>query len=275
MIFLKFTFHTSGIAQNELLIAQLSRFMVEGFEEKENELIAFFNQEQVDGELKEFITALEIPFCMDTIKQQNWNEEWEKNFQPVVISNGNNEPFLYIRAVFHPKLEKSVSEIVITPKMSFGTGHHPTTTMMLQLMNEITWKQKEVIDLGTGTGILAIYAAQCGAVQVLAIDNDDWSIKNAIENVTLNKVKGITVLPANRIPENQQADVILANINTNIIINHFNAILNSCKPGGIILLSGMLCDDEMKIRELAVSKRIKSLTVRNTLNWMAIRIDLQ
>lgn len=275
MIFLKFTFHTSGITQNELLIAQLSSFMVEGFEEKENELIAFFNQEQVDDELKEFITALEIPFCMDTVKQQNWNEEWEKNFQPVVISNGNNEPFLYIRAVFHPKFKKSVSEIVITPKMSFGTGHHPTTTMMLQLMNEITWKQKEVIDLGTGTGILAIYAAQCGAVQVLAIDNDDWSIKNAIENVTLNKVKGITVLPANRIPENQQADVILANINTNIIINHFNAILNSCKPGGIILLSGMLCDDEMKIRELAVSKRIKSLTVRNTLNWMAIRIDLQ
>lgn len=275
MIFLKFTFHTSGIAQNELLIAQLSRFVVEGFEEKENELIAFFSQEQVDDELKEFITSLEIPFCMDTVKQQNWNEEWEKNFQPVVISNDNNEPFLYIRAVFHPKLEKSVSEIVITPKMSFGTGHHPTTTMMLQLMNEITWKQKEVIDLGTGTGILAIYAAQCGAVQVLAIDNDDWSIKNAIENVTLNKVKGITVLPANSIPENQQADVILANINTNIIINHFNAMLNSCKPGGIILLSGMLCDDEMKIRELAVSKRIKSLTVRNTLNWMAIRIDLQ
>ena len=274
MIFLKFTFHSSDKTQHELLIAQLSRFAVEGFEEKENELVAFFNKEKADDELIEFITALETPFFMDIVKQQNWNEEWEKNFQPVVISNSNNEPFLYIRAGFHPKLGKPVSEIVITPKMSFGTGHHPTTTMMLQLMNEITWKQKEVIDLGTGTGVLAIYAAQCGAAKVLAIDNDEWSIKNAVENITLNRAMGITVLSASTIPENQQADVILANINTNIIISHFDTILNSCKTGGIILLSGMLCDDEMKIRELAISKRVKSLTVRNTLNWMAIRIDL-
>ena len=163
--------------------------------------------------------------------------------------------FVGIRAHFHPEFKPAVAhDLKITPKMSFGTGHHPTTFSMIQLMQRIDFKDKTVYDFGTGTGILAILAEQLGAIKVLAVDNDDWCIENAAENIQNNASKVISIQKVASALQKVQFDIVLANVNRHIIEANMDELTLASKPGGILILSGLLIDDQSDMIVLANSK---------------------
>src|SRR5258705_1561264 len=171
MDYLKITFIDLQPEQKEILIAQLADAGYEGFEETENKLEAFIKDKNFDALiLNEISFKYQTPYISEKIAETNWNQVWESNFEPVIVEN-----YVAIRADFHKPIVNTKFEIVITPKMSFGTGHHATTYMMIQLMKEIDLTGKTVLDFGTGTGILAILAEKSGAKKIDAVDNDDWS----------------------------------------------------------------------------------------------------
>jgi ribosomal protein L11 methyltransferase len=226
--------------QQELLIAELSDFGALGFEEKVSHLIAYFEEE---GFLSYEVNMLirDFPHTMNSIPQQNWNSVWESNFDPVIVDS-----FCGIRAGFHQPIPEVAHEIIITPKMSFGTGHHATTYMMIHQMQRLNFKGKTVFDFGTGTGILAILAKRLGAESVSAIDVDDWSIENAQENFALNCVEGIDLCLSSAIPA-REFDIVLANINRNVLLQYATHLAGAVVDGGRLLLSGILAADETDI----------------------------
>lgn len=243
----------------EVLIALLGEMGYEGFEQEEENLQAFIPESAFDETaLRELLGAHGLQYALTRIEERNWNEEWEKNFQPVIV-----EGFCAIRAHFHPPMPEVEHELIITPKMSFGTGHHATTYMMLQAMRELDLRGKRVLDFGTGTGVLAILAERLGAGEVVAIDNDDWSIENARENVAENGCTRIRVLQKDHVADvNGPFDVILANINKHVIVAQLGALAQHLTEGGVILLSGLLQDDaedidnEARKNNLSVSGRM-------------------
>src|SRR5690349_10830070 len=167
--------------QQEILIAQLADLGYEGFEEGIGFISAYIPEDQFnESETYHLIAGTDITVTKEVILPRNWNEEWEQNFQPVVIDD-----FCGIRAHFHAPLQQVQHEIIITPKMSFGTGHHATTHLMIQSMQQLSFNDKTVLDFGTGTGVLAILAERLGAAHITAIDNDEWSITNVEENIAL------------------------------------------------------------------------------------------
>jgi ribosomal protein L11 methyltransferase len=186
--YIQIEFSEISIKQAEILIAVLSGSGFEGFEEEANNLKAFIRANDFDETiLDRVILQFNTPFSKSIIKETNRNQLWESNFQPVVIEDLIlRKRWVSIRADFHKPIAGVEHEIIITPKMSFGTGHHATTCMMIQQMSEIDFKGKTVFDFGTGTGILSILAEKSGATKIVAIDNDEWSIKNAAQNLQLN-----------------------------------------------------------------------------------------
>src|SRR5205809_1554224 len=185
--YLQFVFDIKDENVKDILIAQLSDIGFNGFEEHEKGLIAFIDSSNfVDDAFNNVTDQHNISFSREMIAEQNWNSIWEENFQPVIIRN-----LVAIRAHFHQPITTVQHEIIITPKMSFGTGHHATTYLMLQQMQDINFSRKTVLDFGTGTGILAIMAELSGAKNVVAIDNDEWSINNAKENFAANNCNDI------------------------------------------------------------------------------------
>ena len=257
--------------QFEMIVAQLSALGFDGFNEEEvsqgiNDgvkmsnglgegaghcktfiLAADFEANYVQNELDNIFKKHILTYSKSIIKEQNWNELWESNFEPVRVGN-----FVGIRAHFHPNFEPSVQyELAITPKMSFGTGHHATTFSVIELMEGINFKDKSVYDFGTGTGVLAILAQKLGAGSILAVDNDDWCIENAIENVQNNHAANIRVEKVETAGQGQVFDVILANVNRHIIEANLEALTQSAKPGSILVLSGLLIEDQADITNLA------------------------
>ena len=183
------------------------------------------------------------------------------------------DDFVSIRADFHNPVAGVEHEIVITPKMSFGTGHHATTYMMVQQMREIDFEEKNVFDFGTGTGVLAILAEKLKAKEIIAVDNDEWSISNAAENIERNGGVAIRLEEANTIKGENQFDIILANINRNVIIENFPVMVDRLAPGGVLLLSGLLLEDEPAIVQCA-KKTALLLTKRTTKdNWISLRFN--
>ena len=269
MDYIKITFANLQPEQKEILIAQLADAGYEGFEEADNSLDAFINKRDFDKKLlNEISFKYQTPFTSEKIAATNWNKIWESNFEPVIV-----EDYVAVRADFHKPITNTKFEIVITPKMSFGTGHHATTYMMIELMKEIDFINKSVLDFGTGTGILAILAEKSGAKEVNAIDNDDWSIENAKENFQKNACMKILLKKASDASSGKKFDIILANINKNVIIENFDKLKNELKRDGTLLLSGLLETDRddivTKAKELSLSEK-KSLT-RN--NWIAIQLS--
>ena len=252
--------------QVEMLVAELNEIGFEGYEEIDSILKAFIPFGSYDeNALKEIADKHSIGFKIIIIEETNWNEVWESNFQPVIIEN-----FVAIRAGFHQHREGVEHEIVITPKMSFGTGHHATTYMMIQQMREIGFANKSVFDFGTGTGVLAILAEKLGASKVIAIDNDQWSINNAAENFEQNKCGKIQLIKTGIADVNEQFDVILANINKNTIIENFPTLCKQLVSGGIILISGLIIEDEKEIIQVAGHQNVKILKKLSQLNWLSI-----
>ncbi|MBO9683628.1 MAG: 50S ribosomal protein L11 methyltransferase [Flavisolibacter sp.] len=249
--------------QQEILISQLSDLGADGFEQTGNYLIAYFNENMFKSyEVNELLK--DYSFTTNTIEEKNWNEVWESNFEPVVVNN-----FCAIRAEFHQPITTVEHEIIITPKMSFGTGHHATTYMMIEQMQHIDFKDKMVFDFGTGTGILSILAEKSGASNIAAIDVDDWSIANAKENIERNNCSKISVNLSSQIPK-QKFDIVLANINRNVILSYLPE-LNAClKENSYLLLSGLLTSDEKDIMEACSSHNLRLLKHTERNNWISL-----
>jgi ribosomal protein L11 methyltransferase len=251
----------------EAIIAILSNLNYYGFEELDNEIIAFITAEDFEEiALNEVFHSLSIQsFQKKVIEEQNWNAFWESNFEPIQVEN-----FVGVRAHFHQPFQNVTYEIIITPKMSFGTGHHATTYMMMQLMQQINFHQQTVADFGTGTGLLAILAEKLGAVKVLGTDNDDWCIENANENIAVNRCQHIEIKKVNNFNEQQQFNVVLANINRNIIVDNCNYLSQNVKYNGILLLSGLLQEDEDEIIALFKNNQFMHEQTLTKSGWIAI-----
>lgn len=269
MDYIQITFPDLQPEQIEILVAQLSDAGYKGFEEHENSLDAFISKKNFDAlVLNEVAYKYQLRFKTSLLSETNWNQLWESNFQPVVVND-----FVSVRADFHPPLPGTEFEIIITPKMSFGTGHHATTHMMIELMREIDFKGKKVLDFGTGTGILAILAEKLGAATVLAIDNDDWSIENAAENFVRNKCDKIC-LQKKAVPAGEtNADITLANINKNVILATWKSLCSSLSAGGVLLLSGLLKEDKPEILSVAKKSDLKLTKELARDGWLCIQFS--
>lgn len=268
MDYIKITFTDLQPEQKEILIAQLADAGYEGFEEKDNSLDAFINSKGFDTViLKEISFKYQTPYTKEKIAETNWNQVWESNFEPVIVSD-----YVAIRADFHKPIPNTKFEIVITPKMSFGTGHHATTYMMIELMKGIDLKGKSVLDFGTGTGILAILAERSEAKKIIAIDNDDWSIANAEENFAKNNCSKIILRKASDTASEMKFDIILTNINKNVILENLVLLSKQLNDGGQILLSGLLENDKEEILSIAKEShlKLKKELIRN--NWIALQL---
>jgi ribosomal protein L11 methyltransferase len=257
--------------QNDLLTAFLYEIGFDSFEEKnENETDGYIESDLYNADaIAELLNSVEslkkISFKASVLENKNWNEEWEKSFEPILV-----DETCAVRAPFHAPFNTPY-EIVIEPRMAFGTGHHATTEMMISLMLNINFTNKKVLDFGCGTAILAILAEKMGASRVFAHDIEEPAEENSISNALLNdcshievKLGGIEVVP------DEKFDVILANVTTNVITEHAEALISRLANDGIILFSGILVDQKETIARMA---RILNLTLqeeKNKNNWVAL-----
>lgn len=254
---------------HDRLIAELSAIGFDGFEESAGLLKAYMPEADfVESELNILLNKYDIKYSKSIIKKQNWNKLWESNFEPVQVDD-----FVGIRAGFHPPFTGVAHEIVITPKMSFGTGHHATTCLVMQLMRELDFTGASVFDFGTGTGILAILAEQLGASRVWAVDNDDWCIENASENILVNHCKYIEIQKVDTVNTTEKFQIILANINKNIILDNIHLLRQSFLNNGQLILSGLLKEDEEDIRAAGQLLGLVHKTTIEKNGWIACRFS--
>jgi len=255
----------------EILIAELGVAGFESFVETEKGVTAYIQKEFDNETILDNIFILtskefEITYTKEEIAQVNWNSEWEKNFNSIQVDDQ-----VSIRAPFHedPNLKY---DIVIEPKMSFGTGHHETTHMMVQHLLEIDMTDRKVLDMGCGTGILAIFAEMKGAKPIDAIDIDTWCYENSLENCDRNQCKHISVYEGDAsLLINKKYDIIIANINRNILLNDLKIYANCLNDDGLLLLSGFYQED-ISVIDSEASKynlQIEKIIERN--NWVAVK----
>jgi ribosomal protein L11 methyltransferase len=254
---------------NEVLVAYLSELEFESFQDEKPVLRAYISEVNFDSEacdklIQELHSRKEIVFSyqIKRIPQQNWNAVWESQFEPVEIENK-----LQIIAPFHERKYFQGQTIIIEPKMSFGTGHHQTTFLMCKSMFDLNLKDKVVLDMGSGTGVLAILAEKLGAKNVIAFDIEPWSVENCEENALKNNCTKITSLLGDIDQVNGKFDVILANINKNVLKNQipFYAKLLNCN--GLLLLSGFFVSDEKEIIKFAKESSFELLVAENQEGW--------
>jgi ribosomal protein L11 methyltransferase len=230
---------------SEILMAEVADTGFDTFMETEKGFEAYVEMEKFDKERLQAIKEkyegrTSLVFFQDRIQKQNWNEEWEKNYEPIVVDDQCR-----IRASFHKPDKKYPFEIIITPKMSFGTGHHQTTYLMIKTQMSMDHKGKRVMDAGCGTAILSVMATKLGAREVQAFDIDEWSMENGKENVEVNNCRNIN-LQLGKIDEvniEGTFDIILANINKNVLLAEINRYQNFLNDGGFLLLSGFYTGD--------------------------------
>jgi ribosomal protein L11 methyltransferase len=270
MNYLEITVACTEPVMQEMVIAMLENIGFEGFEQNDNELKAFIKEEEfVKEEVESVIDSVELSYTVQTILPQNWNALWESNFDPVIVDD-----FVSIRANFHQPITTTQHQLVITPKMSFGTGHHATTYSVMQLMRDIDFTEKTVFDFGCGTSILAILAEKLGAKVILAVDYDDWCIENSKENIEQNNCTKIDIVKGDTASVNKTFDIVIANINKNIIQDNFEA-LNSCgKTFTTVILSGLLIEDEPDILQLAQATKWKHIKTITKGSWIAMQFEI-
>lgn len=269
---IKISFETAPGDTRDVLIALLADAGYEGFEETDTQVHAYIQEDMHDtAQLAEVLGIYNLQHSSEVIEPRNWNEEWEAGIQPVVVDG-----FCTIRAHFHsPEIDTPYC-VVITPKMSFGTGHHATTQLMMMAMRHISFTGKTVLDFGTGTGLLAILAAMLGADKVTAIDNDEWAVENARENAERNDRTGIAIAQASL--EGiavQEYDVILANINRHILLHYMADMYSMLVSRGILLMSGLLLEDEPVITEAATQAGFSIDAVERLNGWISIKVIKQ
>jgi ribosomal protein L11 methyltransferase len=259
-------------AEIDIIIALLSDLPFESFEETETGLNAYIAEEKIsesiDNQVLTLSKAHHFTYKKIYIPYQNWNAVWESNFEPIRVDD-----FVAVRADFHPNTEGVVFDLLINPQMAFGTGHHETTYMMMQMMRDLDFVGKKVLDYGCGTGILAILASKLKAQTIEAVDIELPSYENTIENARLNNVHNIIPFHGDLTAiHSTDFDIILANINRNIILQSLSDLKKMLNSEGIVLISGFLKVDEKVIKNAAKSKRFKVEKVLQKGNWLCMML---
>ncbi|MBD0833202.1 50S ribosomal protein L11 methyltransferase [Aestuariibaculum sediminum] len=255
----------------EILIAELGYAGFESFVETETGVTAYIQKEEWNEHVLNDVQILnsdqfEIDYTFSEIEQTNWNEEWEKNFSPIVVDD-----VCSVRAPFHEKPDTTY-DIIIEPKMSFGTGHHETTHMMIQHILNNDFENKSVLDMGCGTGVLAILAEMKGAKPIDAVDYDNWCYVNSLENVERNQCQNITVIEGDAsVLTGKKYDIIIANINRNILLQDMATYVSCLNENGILFLSGFYNDDIPVIREECENLMLKFVEKFERNQWVALK----
>lgn len=258
---------------HDILIAELSQLNYDSFQELDDELQAFvkvdsFDETKFHAVVERYSTSNEIK--IEKLEEINWNEQWEKNFDPVFVDD-----MVQIRATFHEPQVNYKYDIIINPKMAFGTGHHETTHLMVAEQLTINHKDKCVLDVGTGTGILAIMAYKLGAKCIKATDIDDWCISNSKENLELNHVKNFEIFQGTldnlTLPE--QYDILYANINKNVLMADIPYYSSLLKDNGLLVLSGFYTEDIDDLKEKAAQNNLRFLHTSKRNNWATMRLS--
>ncbi|WP_417289795.1 50S ribosomal protein L11 methyltransferase [Corallibacter sp.] len=272
MIYISYSFEVKPLQPAvEILIAELGFAGFESFVETEEGVTAYIQKEAWSADILDDIQILnssefEISHTFEEIEQTNWNEEWEKNFSPIVVDD-----VCAVRAPFHEKFNTDY-DIVIEPKMSFGTGHHETTHMMIQHILKNDFTNKSVLDMGCGTGVLAILAEMKGAKPIDAIDIDNWCYLNSLENVERNNCEHITVIEGDAgLLVNKSYDIIIANINRNILLNDLKKYASCLKQKGLLFLSGFYKDDISVIEETCNKLGLNHVETLEKNQWVALK----
>ncbi|MFD2565098.1 50S ribosomal protein L11 methyltransferase [Aquimarina rubra] len=260
---------------SEILIAELGYAGFESFVETENGVEAFIQKPEWNENILDDIHILNsdefsITYTKKEIEQVNWNKEWEKNFTPILVDG-----ICSVRAPFHEKPDVAY-DIIIEPKMSFGTGHHETTHMMIQHLLKNDLEDKKVLDMGCGTGVLAILAEMKGAKPVDAIDIDNWCYLNTIENVERNTCKHITAYEGeSSLLVDKQYDIVIANINRNILLEDISVYAKTLSKGGSLFLSGFYKEDLEIINKECAANNLKFVECFERNNWIAAGYELK
>lgn len=294
--YIQIAFDFENQDQLEILVAQLSNLGFDGFNEEEaatsinngvgmssvlgtsaglgegaGHCKTFILQQDymvnnIEDELNNIFSLHNLKYSKSIIKEENWNAVWESNFEPVRVGD-----FVGIRANFHPSFDPKVQyEIQITPKMSFGTGHHATTFTVMQLMENLDFRGKSVYDFGTGTGILAILAEMLGASEVLAVDNDPWCIENSEENLQANDSSKITIQLVDAAFQPRDFDIIIANVNRHIIEANLEALSQVSNSTSTLILSGLLIEDQDDIISLAQKNNWQFIQSQPLDGWVSL-----
>lgn len=257
---------------NEILAAMLSDIGFESFIETEKGLLAYIPSAKFSTEDVEKLDILQnkefsVKYDYRNILEKNWNEEWESSYNPVTVAGK-----CYVRAPFHPENSHCKYDIIIEPKMSFGTAHHETTSLMIEQILLLDMNGKSVLDMGCGTSVLAVLAAKMGAASVTAIDIDEWAFNNSIENVTRNKVeKVVKVLQGDTELITEMFDIIFANINRNILMRDIPKYIEHFNKSGILLLSGFYDADVPVISDRAESNGMRFISKNIKNNWIVLK----
>ena len=251
----------------EILYAELGELPFESFQETSNGLEAYiqapdYKDEMLEGMMIQGIPNQKIEVETELIEQKNWNAVWESNFEPIIV----NERCV-IRAPFHDKANVDY-DIIISPQMSFGTGHHETTFLISNELFRLDLKNRSLLDMGCGTGVLAIIAEKLGANPIEAIDIEEWAYENTIDNNKLNNIEGMTVLHGNAsLLDGKKIDIILANINRNILLNDMSKYSSCLNKDGLILFSGFYETDVPSIKEAAEENGLIFVKKEVKNNW--------
>ena len=241
---------------------------IEGVEENDDHIKVYVddsNTFEFEEHLENISLEYHITYTKAPLEEKNWNEDWEKNFEPVRIGH-----LVGVRASFHEAFPDVQFDIIINPKMSFGTGHHATTRQVMQMMGRLPLQGTTVLDVGSGTGILAILAAKMGADSVVAVDNDPWCFENHLENNQLNDVLMEVLLGNLSDVRDENFDLVLANIQRNYLLEHMEALADKVHNGGWLIMSGILTEDEKDILNKALECHLLAQYLTEADNWVCI-----
>lgn len=269
--YLEITFDLIGkqAFANDIVVAFMSEIGFESFSEDTRKLACYiqendFVQDDFQNALSKITEAIgECTCSQKLIENENWNQQWESQFEPVFVNTS-----CVVRAPFHTHFEGFLHEIIIAPKMSFGTGHHETTFLMLEFLSSLNLEGKIVADCGCGTGVLAIMAAKQGAKSVYAFDYDERCYENTIENCELNGITSITTECGGLdLLKNKSFDCVLANINRNILTQNMNILADSLRSEGVLVMSGFFEKDIPLVTKHALLHKLKFVSFNTKKNW--------
>jgi len=270
MNYLEYNFISADEQTAEILMALLSEKGFDTFEQNANQLSAYIEEKKnVISEMDIYLADLQQKFIFTwsqkKFEDKNWNEEWEKNFQPIIVADK-----CIIRAPFHAANEEMEFEILIEPRMSFGTGHHESTYLLVEEMLELNFENKVVCDAGCGTGVLAILAIKKKSRYVFAVDNNEWAYQNTLDNIKLNEIYDeiTTELGEIDLMDGKQFDIILANINKPIIIENIPLFFRSLNKGGLLIVSGILENDINDVIKEANNYFFNLISTRTKNDWI-------
>jgi len=257
--------------QCDVLIAEMSAIGFYAFESEADSVTGYVREEDFDESACRALVPAGRQPQIAFLEEKNWNEAWESSFQPVIVGN-----FAGIRASFHPPVSGVRHEVIITPKMSFGTGHHATTWLMIEALQDLDVAGKSVLDFGTGTGVLAILAEKMGARSVTAVDIDPWSIRNAAENLSVNGCRGINLLHRDNIRDVQGVDIIMANINRDVLLENARDLASALRErASVLLASGLLEGDREAVEQRFRACGMRAVAWTSREGWIRVLFEKQ